>query len=260
MAFGSNSSDKQVVGGGLYTGIVNLKVTMINPTKAEMEAKRMQVKDDPAYITTNDDGTTKMLINFYMIHEGVKIYPKRAFWLDSKVRKNKDGDKVEWINKFGLTAWGTETTPPQYDWFKLDGARPALQGEGKLTRFIKAWANVDLDSQACLDNPMALAKGDLAEIKSLFAIIPNNEVQCLLFVNDKGYQDVYDGYFDRKLSVNYNQWKKEIAKDGQEVKGDYQSDFRFQPYRGNTGAPQDKPTNLDTPSTFQAAPGGVPAF
>jgi hypothetical protein len=261
MAFGSNSSDKQVVGGGLYTGLAPLKVTMICPTKADLEKRKINIKEEPEYLTKNDSGESKMMINFYMIKEDVKIYPKRAFWLEDKIRKNKDGSKTEWINKFGITAWSTDaTTPPQYDWFKLDGARPALVGEGKLTRFIKAWANVDLEQQACLDNPSALAKGDLTELKALFAVIPNNEVQCLLGVNDKGYQEVWDGYFDRKLSVNFAQWRKELEKDGQEFKADYQGDFKFQPYRGGTSAPQDKPTNLDTPAGFEANPGGMPAF
>lgn len=272
MAFNANTSDKKVVGGGLYTGVANAKIQMINPTKAELEAKGLNPQSDPIYLTTDNNGISKVLINLYMIIESAKIYPKRAFWIENKVRKNKENTKTEWINKFGNTAWSdSETTPPNYTWFKTDGARPALIGEGKLTKFIKAWANVDLVSQATLDNPTALAKGDISEIKALFAIIPNNEVQVLLGVRatDKGnYQDVYDGHFDRANNKDYSKWKKELEKDGNEYKSDYQGDLNFKPFTGSSIVAQDAPTDLNVPAnsiftdsnTNGGAPNAIPKF
>lgn len=272
MAFKVNSSDKKVVGGGLYTGVANVKVNMINPTKVELEAKGMQPQKEPEYLTKDNNGVEKLLLQFYMYKEFTlpnsttleKIYPKRAFWIENKVRTNKEGNKYEWINKFGVTAWSTSSTEaPNYDWFKKEGARPALVGEAKLTKFIKAWANVDLNDQATLDNPVALAKGDLSEIKGLFAMIPGNEVQVLLGVNitEKGnYQDVYDGHFERATNKDFTRWQKELAKDGQEFKSDFQGDLKFKEYTGSSTVAQDTATNLDVPGSSAPTGGGIPTF
>lgn len=250
MAINANNSNVKVVGGGLYTGIANLRVTMINPTSDEMKKVGMNPKNDPVYLSEDNNGIKKIRIDIFTIQESEKIFPKMAFFIEGKVRTNKDGNKIEWINKFGNSAWSTDITgqtPPQYDWFKLDGARPALVGEVQLTNFIKNWANVDLKSQAYLDDPMALTTGNLTELKALFAAIPNNEIQCLLGVKDNKYQDVYTGYFDRANRMALDQWKKHLEKDGNEYKANYQGSLKFQPYQGGAEIAQDSPSNLDGP-------------
>jgi hypothetical protein len=258
MAIGANDSSVQVIGGGLHTGVTDVKVTMINPTMDEMKKVGMNPQKEPIYCSVGDDNIEKIRVDFYTIQPHAKIYPKIAFFLENKIRKNKAGDKIEWINKFGGSAWSSDISgqnPPQYDWFKLEGARPALVGEVQLTTFIKNWANVDLSSQATLDNPIALAKGDLTELKALFAVIPNNFVQVLLGVKDGKYQDVYSYHFDRANRSAFDQWKKVLEKDGNEYKSDYQKDLKFQPFRSNTGVNVDSPTNMEGPG----APGSTPA-
>lgn len=270
MAFNVNDSSKKVVGGGLYTGVTNVKVSMINPSKEEMVKRNMNVQQEPVYTTQSNEGVKKTMLQFYLVKDSDKIYPKRAFWLEDKVRTNKEGTKYEWINKFGTTAWSESvSSPPNYTWFKTDGARPALVGEGKLTKFIKAWANVDPTSQACLDDPKAIAQGNIAEIIALQKAIPNNEVQVLLGVNnavDKqgkpvSYQDVYDNHFERATNTDFSRWRTELAKDGQEFKSDFQGDLKYQPYTRNSGVAVDTPTNLDTPGDAAPAAGtGIPNF
>jgi len=249
MPINVNDSSKVVVSGGLWTGLANMRVTMINPTKAEMEEVGMKPQNEPEYLGTNANGNSKLRLDLYLNNPENKINAKRAFWLENEVRKNKAGDKVEWINKYGVTAWSTdETTPPAYDWFKKDGARPAYIGEGKFTAFIRSWANVDLDGQAILDDFKALATGNLAEIKSYAAALKTNTVKVLLGVKDGKYQDVYDGYFGRANVNNFDQWKKELAKDGNEFKSDYQNSLNLKPYVGTADVEGDTPTNMDTPT------------
>ena len=143
----------------------------------------------------------------------LKFSNKLAIWIDDRPRWNRDRTKVEWINKFGTTAWTLNeqileesqlTEPPDYSWFKKDSARPALVGEGQLSQFIRAWANVPLDSQASLDNPAALAKGDVSELRALLKDIPTNEVKILNGVKKvekdgkvSYFAAAYTGYFDR---------------------------------------------------------------
>jgi hypothetical protein len=263
MAIGTNSSDKKVISGGLWTGIANMRVSMINPTMEEMKAVGMQPQKEPEYFVESEDQNTKekrksYRVDFYLINLEKKFTAKKAFFIEDKVRLNKDGNKAEWINKFGVTAWTTSSINevPSYDWFKKDGARPALVGEGQLTQFIRNWANVDQDMQASLDNPSLLAQGNVAELKALLAAIPNNEIQVLLGVKDGKYQDVYGNYYDRPYRKAYDAWRKALEKEGQEFKADYQGDLHLKPYEGNTTVSQDRPTDLSVPQGTPGVTGG----
>lgn len=50
MAVQGNDSTVEVLGGySLYTGLANLKVLAINPTKEELEAVEFKPKEEPIY-------------------------------------------------------------------------------------------------------------------------------------------------------------------------------------------------------------------
>lgn len=257
----SNSSNVQVVSSGAkWTGVVNMKVVAINPTKAEMEKMGMQPKKDPEYFTETAEKKSFRL-DVFLYNAEKKISAKVAFFLENKVRWNQANTKVEWINKFGQTSWSSnETDMPNYDWFKKEGARPAYVGEATLTSFIAAWANTGPEDQATFDNIKALATGDLTEFKSVLASIPNNEVQVLLGVKqtEKGYfQDVYTGYFDRPYSRAFTKWVKALESDYGSFKSDYQGDLNLRIYEKGNIVKQDTPTDLNVPpSTGGETTGG----
>lgn len=266
MAIGANKSEQVVVTGrSLWTGLANLKVLLINPTMEEMKKAGQNPQQEPEYTTveTTTEGVEihKTRVDFHLYDPSKKIEAKRAFWLESKPRLNKNGDKAEWINMYGNTAWTKAgepmDQPPTYDWFKKEGARPALVGEGKLAKFVQAWANTDTNKdQAVLDDPMAVAKGDIKELKLLFSIIPNNEAQCLLGVKDGKYQDVYDGYFGRPYQKNYEGWRNELKKDGSEFKSNYQGSLELKQYIASSEIEQDKPTDMSAPPSGSGSPSG----
>lgn len=259
MAIGVNSSDKQVLG-GLYTGLTNLKVVAINPTKDEMIAMGINAQQDPKYLSQNDKGAAKMRIDFYVASPTLTLSKslKVSFWIEDAPRTNKDGTKEQWINKFGMTAWGkTVDTKPDEKWYSLEGCRKALVGEEDLTTFIKAWANVDPKDQASLDDMSKIAKGDLTEILALHKAIPTNQVKVLLGVKDGKYQDVYSKCFDRAYRTNFTTWKKSLEGQYSEFKSDYQNDLNFKPYTGTSDAPGDSPTDMTAPATAAA---GTPVY
>lgn len=90
----------------------------------------------------------------------------------------------------------------------MEGARKAYVGEEALINFIKAWANVDQNSQAILDDMSKLFAGDVSEIHTLHAGIKDNQVKILIGVKDGKYQDVYTKFFQRPYINNVEQWKK----------------------------------------------------
>lgn len=251
----SNSSDKLVIAtGAKWTGIVNMKVVAINPTASELLKMGMRSDKEPIYNIeqTDSQGNTRKSyrLDVFLNEPLKKINAKVAFFLEDRVRSNQAGTKVEWINKYGQTSWSESVeVVPQYDWFKQDGTRPALVGEGLLTSFIMAWANVGAGDQGALDEPDKLAKGNLTEIKSILSSIPNNEIQVLLGVNDKGYQTVYTGYFDRPYRKAFDAWKKALANEYGAFKADYQGDLFLKIYEGGKTVAQDTPTNMDVPTT-----------
>ena len=239
MAIKSNSSDKPVVKEGkLYTGLHNMRVVAINPTKAELEKLGYNPRNESNYLSKAEDGAEKVRIDFYLTgknpegEEGIRT--KVALFLENRERVNKDGTKREWINDFGRTAWGSKDAPPTgLKWYDASTARPAKVGEGDLIAFIINWMNVAPTDEASLDNLEGLFKGDYSELKQLLTANPNNEVRVLLGVREGKYQSVYNKYFDRATNKRNTYWEtfiKAQTEAGYPPREDFQNSFMFQEY------------------------------
>lgn len=258
MGFNSNSSDKQVLG-GLYTGLCSVRIVAINPTMEEIKAMGINATKEPEYKTQTDTGENKMRIDFYLASAvtGVNLSKslKQSFWLEDRIRVNKDKTKEEWINKYGVSTWGKAIdVAPEYDWLLKDGLRKAFVGEVDLTNFIKAWANVDPKDQATFDDIKKLTSGDLTELMGLYNTIKLNQVKVLLGVKEGKYQAVYPKYFERNYRTGFTAWKKALEGEYGEFKdGDYQKDLNLKPYVGTSTVEGDSPTPMEVPAGAQPA-------
>src|SRR5688500_2876358 len=127
MGVQSNNSGQAVVStGARWTGVGNMVVVSINPTMEELKADGLNPQKEPSYVTdeigealgAREGGAFKKhRLDINLFHPVHKFYAKAAFWLENRVRYNKDGSKVEWINKFGNTAWSlSEADVPEYSW------------------------------------------------------------------------------------------------------------------------------------------------
>jgi hypothetical protein len=237
MGFNANSSDKQVVKEGkLYTGLANMKVVAINPTKDQLEALGYRPQNEPVYLTSEGE-VKKVRLDVYLSQKAgdAEIRTKLAFFLENKVRVNQAGDKGEWINDFGRTAWGLATeAPTELKWFDAETARAARVGEGELHTFLINWLNINPNDEAKLDNFEGIFDGNYAELNSLLNGNLNNEVRVLLAVREGKYQSVYNRYFDRATNKRTSYWESHIKKqtaDGYPPKEDFQSSFAFQEWR-----------------------------
>lgn len=238
MAFNSNDSDKPVFKEiKLYTGLCNMKVTAINPSKAELEAMGYKPQNDPVYLTKEDD-VKKLRLDFHLsaqVPDGSTIMTKVAFFLEDRYRVNKDGTKSEWINDFGRTAWSAdgdvENPPTGLTWFESETARRCHVGEADLHSFLVNWLNIGPDDEAKMDNFLALFSGNYSELRGLLASNKDNEVRLLLTVRDGKYQSVYNRYFDRASNKRTNYWDAHIknqASSGYALKEDYSNSLKFQ--------------------------------
>jgi hypothetical protein len=233
MAFNANSSEIPVVKEGkLYTGLANMKVVAINPNKAQLEQMGYKPQNEPSYTSTGEDNQQKVRMDFYLEGEapdGNSIRTKLAFFLENVHRTNKEGNKGEWINNLGRTAWGTEEAPPAgFKWFDHETARPCKIGENEIHLFLINWLNIQPGDEAKLDNFEALFLGNYSELLKLLAANPQNRVRVLLGVKDGKYQAVYNRYFDRATNKKVNYWVSHIEKQteaGYPPKEDFQGDL-----------------------------------
>ncbi len=245
MAFTPNDSTTKVFKEiKLYTGLHNLKVVAINPSKAQLEEMGFKPQNDPVYLTTEGSGKTKvrkLRLDFHLQgdvpNDGEAnnvIKTKVAFFLEDQYRTNRDGDKAEWINDFGRTAWSLQGSPDEpptgLNWFDHETARRSHVGEADLHLFLVNWLNIGPDDEAKMDNYLALFDEDYSEVHSLMAGNIDNEIRVLLTVRDSKYQSVYNKYFDRASNRRTNYWDshmKNQTANGYAPKEDYGLAFTF---------------------------------
>ena len=231
MGFNANSSEKKVVQETkLYTGLTNMKVVAINPSKAEMEALGYRPQADPVYLS-DDNNVKKIRVDFYLAHKTVNVRTKVAIWIENRPRISQDGSKAEWINNYGRSAWGTPDAPPdKLKWFDTTTARVAKVGESDLHNFLINWLNIAPTDEAKLDHFDALFTGNLTELKTLLKANSENEIRVLLAVKEGKYPTVYNGYFDRATNKRNTYWESHIkrqAETGYPIKDDFQGSLVF---------------------------------
>src|SRR5207302_10464135 len=96
--------------GVLKTGLFNAKVICVNPSRQEFKDKlgidlKEESKQDQ-YTGESKDGNQFVRINIWL--KSIKDEHFKApiqFYLEDKVRTNKDGSKTQYINNTGMTTW-----------------------------------------------------------------------------------------------------------------------------------------------------------
>ena len=153
-------------------GLFESKVIAINPTLEEYaEVLGMELKEGSKateYLGTSNDGNTSLRVDIWLqeIKSGDKF--KVNFFLENKLKTNKDGTKAQYINNVGTTSWASdENTLPE--WFKGREYRQAYVGEEEMYGFLRTWlGNLDYrDADTVLElDWKTLMKGNGKDIKS----------------------------------------------------------------------------------------------
>lgn len=253
MAVASNASSEKVVAERkLYTGLTNVKVIALNPNKEGLIKLGFSPKDEPVYITENDNSKEKVRLDFYVVSENNLVKTKISFWLENDERKNRDGNKKQFTNNLGQFAWsaGLEDNPSTiYEWFDSTGERPAFIGEETLNNFLRNWANVANDGECYFETMSKMVKGDIQELKNYAKALQGNFVRVLLGVTEnsgKEYQAVYTKFFDRSYNTSTSAWKRSLESGHGDFKNaEFQESFEFQSYTGNVSFKQDGPDNME---------------
>jgi hypothetical protein len=153
-------------------GLFEASVIAINPNMEEYaEVLGMELKEGSKateYLGTSNDGNTSLRVDIWLqeIKSGDKF--KVNFFLENKLKTNKDGTKAQYINNVGTTSWASdENTLP--DWFKGRDYRQAYVGEEEMYGFLRTWlGNLDYrDADTVLEiDWKTLMKGNVKDIKS----------------------------------------------------------------------------------------------
>lgn len=223
-----------------YIGVAPVTILAVNPNKAELEKiYNTEIENSPEYISETEVGiegnkhkVTQARVDFIVqtVKEkcnGIDMKTRVTFFLANDYRYNRDGSKVQVINKYGETTWlpienaKAGTIPENLSWFEPADFRPAYIGEEELIGFIKAYLGIPnksyrrdgkvieigdkSEAEARLDKIKDYFKEDFSELRKVIALQPENRVKCLFGVRstDDGrqYQAVYTQKF-LKYGVN----------------------------------------------------------
>lgn len=230
-----NSSDKQVIDvKKLYTGLCDMKVIAVNPSKEELQKIYPNSDREPEYLVKDDEGNTTFRIHIYLKNEEHNIIEPVVFFLKNKTIDKDNG--VRLINNKGQTYWAKKDDDGKvvetHDWFDNEGARPHFIGEDKLIMFIKKWGNIASKDPCYIDKPAEMIeKGSTQLFKDLVKQIPENKVKVLLGVKDGQYQGVYNNYFERPYITSVKEWEKKLSSGYDDFTNhDYQNSLVFKVY------------------------------
>lgn len=239
----------------LYTGLTDVQVVAVNPTKEEAEKIGFNMKNDPVYLSTDEtSGNKKIRIDIYVKSEATGRVDKMAFFLEDTAKKSSAGN-VQFINDFGKSCYAAskeEAVEKYSQWFKDNGVREAVSGEVELVDFIVNLLNIGKDQVAKLDNPKAFFTGNISEISSIFKKFPERKVQVLYTVRENDgnwYQGIYTRYFSRAGNKTTKWWEKHF--EGNTNKPNYQNSLLFQEFNPlSQGTSENKSTGDAEPSIW----------
>lgn len=152
-------------------GLVSVNVVAINPTMKEWEEDLgFSLKDDQEefdYTGVSKDGNPYTRVDVWLKKEDGDGLFKTVFFLEDKIRQNKDETKTQYINNIGNCSWAEDEDGLQ-SWFTDRDFREAFNGEEDFYNFLRTWLGGldyrDDETELQLDWN-ELMRGDLTDLK-----------------------------------------------------------------------------------------------
>jgi hypothetical protein len=172
------------------TGVLKVKDVLINPTKEELENYGVTWKSPDYELNDPERGSGRIIDFYFKVDDGQ--FPERIpsiilstrFYLYNSVRKSQNNN-IQFINSLGRTAFASdENNLPSY--FETKGARPALEGEESIIKFIRAWGDVRGQDDCTLDTIKDIAKGNIKELKELERAWTTRKLKVLVGLTNTG--------------------------------------------------------------------------
>lgn len=123
-------------------GLFEAKVIGINPSEIEyFEITGQELKEDSKateYLGESRDGNTYLRVDFWLEEVKDKTKFKLSFFLEDKVRQNRDETKYQFINSIGTCSWAEDENDLPA-WFAERDYRKAYSGEEDFFSFVRTW-------------------------------------------------------------------------------------------------------------------------
>ena len=249
MAFSVGQESREAAPMKHYIGVGSVNVIGINPNKAQLaEMFGLELEEEPVYHGTQQtkEGKTVDFARLDVViqtipeaNNGIEIKNRMSFFVRNEYRFNRDGSKVQVIDKYGRTAWVTNAelqthAIPVYsngNQANLDADyRPCYVGEEDLTNFFKTFLNIPSpmvyknkqwvpaeNLNECLarfDNIANMFKGDFSEFVNAWKFQPTNKIKILYGIRTtnegKQYQTFYTRMFLRNSASNYDRLEQDL--------------------------------------------------
>lgn len=210
---------REVTNFSKQVGIFEAEVVCINPTAEEFkEVLGMELKEDSKaaeYLGESNEGNTYLRINVWFKNvKTQEIFPSPvSFFLENKVRENKEGTKTQYINSVGSTSWADDPNNLP-DWFVKRDYRKAYVGEEELYEFLRTWLGKldyrEADTVLSIDWKK-LMKGNVKDLKDQINGEFCNNVGPLATIVTKEkedgevreYQSIYNKAFLPAYAIKY---------------------------------------------------------
>jgi hypothetical protein len=198
---------------GLFAG----KVVCVNPNREEFkEILGIELKEESKadeYVGESKDGNPTVRINFWLEEAKTKQKFNVTFFLENKIKSNKDGSKQQYINELGSCSWADDPNNLP-DWFVKRGGdsfREAFVGEEELYTFMRTWlGKLDYrDAGTTLQLEFKqLIKGNMKDIKAQingeFSVPIVALAVVKTVVNEGEDNKEYQGVYNRNFLPEYS--------------------------------------------------------
>lgn len=210
---GKKRESKQLPEFTRKVGLFEANVIAINPTIEEYkEILGMELKEDSKaveYLGESQDGNKTVRLDFWLEEVKNKDKFKVTFFLENKMRENKEGTKSQYINSVGTTSWADDENN-LFSWFTARDYRKAFVGEEELYEFMKVWLGhlelKDKDTTLQLDFKK-LINGNVRDLKAQINGEWSTTVVSLATVITKekdGEMKEYQGVYNRMFLRSYD--------------------------------------------------------
>jgi len=201
---------------GKKIGLMLGKVVAVNPNEEEYkEVLGITLQEGSKateYLGESKDQNTTLRVNVWVEEAKNKQFYPITFFLENKIKANKEGTKKQYINNIGVCSWADDPNNlPK--WFKERDYREAYVGEEELYGFMRTWLGTldfkDAETVFQIDWKK-LMKGNVSEIKAQIG-----GEYCTSFVSlatvktvgeetdAKEYQGVFNKAFLPEYSLKY---------------------------------------------------------
>jgi hypothetical protein len=242
----TNVQEKKIREKNLFTGIGEVEVLCVNPSKAKIEEMLgVEINSDPNYINSKPDGTKSTRIDFWVKPVGYETLSKVTFWLDHEPYVSREKGLYHFINNQLRDTWAKSEEEvleklkgDMGSWFSVTGLRKAYQGELELYNFLVTLFNLDIENSEGVqfDNFKAILSGDVSEIEKYienFKTSNDNKyrtVKVLFGVDSEGRQVIYTKGFANARQKTFKKLIDLATGQYTEFKAEWNNDTNFSIY------------------------------